>query len=301
MRRVFSVLGRLLALLAFAGAQLSPGVGAAAVYNLGLAPAHGTPSDTDYFAAQVSGTNVLVTVQASDIYAYISAKLASSGVSAIKVSGLAASVNVCTDASSNLITSCTNEVAITNLAQIAANTILGNGGGSTGNVAAMAMPSCSTSFSILQWTAATGFTCATGIWAAPPVIGGTTPAAITATTLNATTSLSVGGKLLCSATTPTISSGFGTSPSISAANSCGFTVTVGTGGASNGVVAMGTTAPNGWNCQITDVTSFTTVIFLTRETSASTTSTVTVNNWTTSATSANWGAGDKLQFQCFPY
>ena len=57
---------------------------------------------------------------------------------AVTVTGLTPSVNVCADASSNLTSSCTNEVAITNLAQIAANTVLGNGTGGTANVTALA-------------------------------------------------------------------------------------------------------------------------------------------------------------------
>lgn len=58
--------------------------------------------------------------------------------SSINDSGLTPSVNVCADGSSNLTSSCANEVAIANLAQVGANTVLGNGTGSTANVTALA-------------------------------------------------------------------------------------------------------------------------------------------------------------------
>lgn len=55
--------------------------------------------------------------------------------------------------------SLTNGITLGNLTQQAANTVLANATGSTANVAAFAMPSCSTSSSALQWTSGTGFTC----------------------------------------------------------------------------------------------------------------------------------------------
>lgn len=62
--------------------------------------------------------------------------------------------------------SATNGITLGNLVQSAANTVLANGTGSTANVTAFAMPSCSTSASALIWTAGTGFTCNTSIAAA---------------------------------------------------------------------------------------------------------------------------------------
>jgi hypothetical protein len=90
---------------------------------------------------------------------------------------------------------------------------------------------------------------------------------------------------------PTISSGFGTSPSIAANNgTAGFRVNVGTGGvATSGVIGM-PTAATGWNCQVTDMTNNT----VTRET-ASTTTTVTVT------AAAAWAASDILIFNCAAY
>jgi hypothetical protein len=97
--------------------------------------------------------------------------------------------------------------------------------------------------------------------------------------------------LLTSATAPSISSGFGTSPSIVANNgTAAFTIDVGTGGtATSGVINL-PTATTGWNCFATDRTTN----IVTRET-ATTTSTATLT-----AASA-WTASDILQVSCFAY
>jgi hypothetical protein len=101
-------------------------------------------------------------------------------------------------------------------------------------------------------------------------------------------SLQMAGKLLISPTAPTVSSGFGTSPSI--VNSNGpeaFEVNVGTGGvATSGVLTM-PTAANGWSCSATDMNTN----IVTRETAFTTTSI------TLTAASA-WTASDKLLMQC---
>lgn len=97
--------------------------------------------------------------------------------------------------------------------------------------------------------------------------------------------------LLASTTAPTISSGFGTSPSIASNNGTStFRVNVGTGGtATSGVIGL-PAAKTGWNCQVTD----TSTNIVTRETANSTTS-VTVT-----AASA-WAASDVLIFNCAAY
>jgi hypothetical protein len=125
-----------------------------------------------------------------------------------------------------------------------------------------------------------------------------TPAAITGTTINATTQYNVNGHLLCSVTAPTVSSGFGTSPSIVANNgSCAFQVNVGTGGtASSGVIGL-PTASNGWACNAADVTTASTSVFLTRQTASSTT-TATLTNYNTAGAATAWVASDKLNVQC---
>ena len=99
------------------------------------------------------------------------------------------------------------------------------------------------------------------------------------------------GTPLFSPTAPTISSGFGTSPSIVSSNgSITFRINVGTGGvATSGVVGL-PTAPSGWNCIVQDMTNNT----ATRQT-ASTTTTATFT------AAAAWAASDILVAQCIAY
>lgn len=103
--------------------------------------------------------------------------------------------------------------------------------------------------------------------------------------------MGTGAKVTFSNIAPTISSGFGTSPSIVSNNgSVAFRVNVGTGGvATSGVVGL-PTATTGWNCIAVDITNNT----VTRQT-ADTTTTSTVT-----AASA-WAASDVLLFQCVAY
>jgi hypothetical protein len=103
---------------------------------------------------------------------------------------------------------------------------------------------------------------------------------------------------------PTISSGFGTSPSIANNNgTAAFTVNVGTGGAaSSGVIGL-PTAANGWICHVTNLTAVAAnrADQATRQT-ASTTTSVTVQNQTLSTGAAlAWTAGDVLRVSCFAY
>lgn len=108
------------------------------------------------------------------------------------------------------------------------------------------------------------------------------------------TNLQMASHLLCSATAPTIGSGFGTSPSIVANNgSCSFQVNVGTGGsATSGVIGL-PTATTGWVCMVTDITTNSTAVFLTKQTASSTTS-CTVGNFSDVAVATAWAASDKL-------
>jgi hypothetical protein len=95
--------------------------------------------------------------------------------------------------------SLTNGIALTTLAQQAANTVLTNATGATADVTAFAMPSCSTSSSALNWTSGTGFSCNTSINAAtlgsatfvsPGPIGSTTASTGAFTTLSASSTVS---------------------------------------------------------------------------------------------------------------
>ena len=107
--------------------------------------------------------------------------------------------------------------------------------------------------------------------------------------LNASGRIFIGNNILCGNGTPAISSGFGSTPSVTSNNgTCTFRVNVGTGGAAtSGVVTVGDTATTGWNCQVTDFTNNP----VTRET-ATTTTTVTVT------AAAAWAASDILVFNC---
>lgn len=98
--------------------------------------------------------------------------------------------------------SATNGITLGNLAQAAANTVLANATGSTANVTAFAMPSCSASSSALGYTSGTGIICNASInaatlggatFAAPGAIGGTTPGAGAFTTLSASSTVSGAG------------------------------------------------------------------------------------------------------------
>jgi len=100
------------------------------------------------------------------------------------------------------------------------------------------------------------------------------------------------GVLLETSTPPTISSGFGGSPTIDSSNGTAtFRVDVGTGTSTSGVVAL-PTAATGWNCSVQD---FSTLNVNTHQT-ASTNATVTV---TTTVTP--WAAHDILVFNCAGY
>lgn len=76
-------------------------------------------------------------------------------------------------------------VGVNGIAAIAANTVLANATGSSASPTAFAMPSCSTSTSILQYTTSTGFTCSTSAWTAGN--------AASFSTLTATGQTSLGG------------------------------------------------------------------------------------------------------------
>lgn len=95
-------------------------------------------------------------------------------------------------------------------------------------------------------------------------------------------------------TVPTISSGFGSSPTLETSVSAGthaFRVNVGTGGvATSGVVALNSTAATHWNCFVSDFTGG----IVTRVT-ADTTNTVTVTG------ASAWAASSILQFVCGAY
>jgi hypothetical protein len=123
-------------------------------------------------------------------------------------------------------------------------------------------------------------------------IGSTTPSTVNAT------NVSVNGKLVISATAPTIASGFGTSPTITAFNTSAFKIVIGTGGAASGTITF-PTAPNGWFVYAQDVTAGTT-IFLQQTASTTTSATVTSFSITTGL-AANMAAGDTILLMAMAY
>jgi len=110
--------------------------------------------------------------------------------------------------------------------------------------------------------------------------------------------LSMGGNLIATTTLPTISSGFGTSPTISAVNTFVFKIVVGTGGAANGTITL-PTATNGWLAFAADVTSGST-LFL--QLTGSTTTSVTFTSFSvTTGAASPMSAGDVILVNALAY
>lgn len=108
------------------------------------------------------------------------------------------------------------------------------------------------------------------------------------------------GRLLFSATAPTISSGFGTSPSIVANNgSYVFTINVGTGGiATTGVIGL-PTSTTGWAVHVANITNPAASIV---SQTATTTATASIANYSrTTGLAAAWAASDILICIAAPY
>jgi hypothetical protein len=99
-------------------------------------------------------------------------------------------------------------------------------------------------------------------------------------------------------TPPTISSGFGTSPLIVDANgTASFVIQIGTGGtASTGTLTMPPT-PYGWQCDASDVTTKSTSVAHTVETSY-TTNSVTFTQYSDAMAASAWAAGDDVVVKC---
>lgn len=107
---------------------------------------------------------------------------------------------------------------------------------------------------------------------------------------------------LYQATAPTISSGFGGTPSIVASNgTAAFTINVGTGGvATSGVIGLPSTASNGWSCDCRDLTTQSATVYLCKQT-ATTASTATIGNFDAAGAAAAWVASDVLSVTCWAY
>jgi hypothetical protein len=135
-----------------------------------------------------------------------------------------------------------------------------------------------------------------GLYGNSNIISFTGNGVFQSTYFNPGTAYDLDAHLIESATAPSIRTGFGTSPSISApSGTAAFRVTIGTGGtATSGVLTM-PTASNGWNCfssdQTTPATNYT-------KQSASSKSSVTLTNYNSSGTANAWSAGDLLIVNC---
>lgn len=105
--------------------------------------------------------------------------------------------------------------------------------------------------------------------------------------------------LLYSPTTPTITSGFGTSPVVGPGNGTAtFNIAIGTGGtATNGIIAL-PTANSGWTCTATDITTQSATVFITKQI-ASGTGSATLANFNTAGAQAAWVANDILFVSCW--
>lgn len=101
---------------------------------------------------------------------------------------------------------------------------------------------------------------------------------------------------------PTISSGFGGTPSIPSHNgTLTFTVNVGTGGtASAGVLAFPVTAATGWKCDCNDLAGAISVAD-TRQTASSTTTCTLTNINTTTGVALAWGVSEVLTCDAMAY
>jgi len=109
----------------------------------------------------------------------------------------------------------------------------------------------------------------------------------------------MGGNLIATSTAlPTIGSGFGTNPTISASNTMVFKIVVGSGGAASGSITL-PTAVNGWLGFAADVTNGSN-LFLQLTASSVTSITFTSYSVTTGA-AASMSAGDVILVNCFAY
>lgn len=124
--------------------------------------------------------------------------------------------------------------------------------------------------------------------------GATTVGTLSNTGFDSFGGFKINSVLYESATAPTISSGFGASPSIVASNGTAvFEINVGTGGAASSGVIGFPAATTGWRVSCDDLTTKSATVFVTKQTAVSTT-TATVGNFNTSGAAAAWVASDHL-------
>jgi len=115
---------------------------------------------------------------------------------------------------------------------------------------------------------------------------------------NCANNLLVAGNLIISSTAPTITSGFGTSPSIVATSTAAFSITIGSSPGSTGIVAL-PTAPHGWSITATNITSNSS---LTVSCSAQSATSVTLTSYSrTTGLAVSFNASDVIVIQALPF
>lgn len=130
--------------------------------------------------------------------------------------------------------------------------------------------------------------------------GAANTGALAGSTVTATTSFKLGANLIASNTAPVIASGFGTSPAVTVGNNTvGFEITVGTSNSGSGVITL-PTAPNGWFCDATDITTTSTTVAQTKESANSATS-CTLQNYSDVAVAHAWVDGDVILINAVPF
>jgi len=108
----------------------------------------------------------------------------------------------------------------------------------------------------------------------------------------------IGGALVFSNTPPTISSGFGTGPTITALNTVGFSVKVGTSPGTTGTISL-PAAPNGWILTGWNITSAGTLYI---QQTAYTTTSATITSLANSSGSATaFNANDVIILSAIPF
>lgn len=122
---------------------------------------------------------------------------------------------------------------------------------------------------------------------------------VSATTATASTSYSLNGKLLASATAPTISAGCGTSPSIQSNGTSVIALHVGTGGTATSCTLTFPTPTTGWVCSVGNSVNGPNLI---TSASLSTATTVVVTNTALSTnTPTAWSSGWTVYMNCQAY
>ena len=107
--------------------------------------------------------------------------------------------------------------------------------------------------------------------------------------------------LLMSSGVPAVASGFGTGAAVISNNGTAtFRVNVGTTPGNTGVITM-PSATNGWNVQVTNLTSMTTSQFITKQVGVGSSTSVTIGNYTDVGGAGPWLSNDILAINALAF